>query len=113
MGAVAMLGFSTHNAEQLAAGVNEPVDYLALGPIFATASKEQPDPEVGLVKLREWRRLAPRHPLVAIGGITRGNALAVLEAGADSVAVIGDLLPEECSELSLGRRFEEWLRLVS
>jgi len=107
-----MLGFSTHNAEQLEAAVREPVSYVALGPIFLTPSKDQPDPEVGLARLRLWRGLAPQHPLVAIGGITRANALSVLDAGADSVAVIGDLLPEECTELNLARRFEEWLRLV-
>jgi thiamine-phosphate pyrophosphorylase len=107
-----MLGFSTHNAEQLSAAVAEPIDYLALGPIFSTSSKEQPDPEVGLLKLRAWRGIAARFPLVAIGGITRENALSVIEAGADSVAVIGDLLPEECTELALARRFEEWLRVV-
>jgi thiamine-phosphate pyrophosphorylase len=104
------LGFSTHNTEQLAAAEREPVDYLAIGPIFSTSSKERPDPSVGLHGLRS---LASPRPLVAIGGITRTNALAVLEAGADSVAVIGDLLPDECSEVALGRRFEEWMRLLS
>lgn len=113
VGAKATLGFSTHNAEQLAATANHPIDYVALGPIFATASKDQPDPEVGLTKLRAWRRLAPQLPLVAIGGITRANALSVLDAGADSLAIIGDLLPEECSALALSRRLEEWLRLLN
>ena len=112
IGTERMLGFSTHNAEQLTAAVREPVDYLALGPIFSTLSKENPDPEVGLMRLREWRGIASRFPLVAIGGITRTNALSVIEAGANSVAVIGDLLPEECTELALAKRFEEWLRLL-
>jgi thiamine-phosphate pyrophosphorylase len=112
IGTERMLGFSTHNAEQLNAAVREPVDYLALGPIFSTVSKKNPDPEVGLTKLREWRGIAVGFPLVAIGGITRADALSVIEAGADSVAVIGDVLPEECTELALAKRFEEWLRLL-
>ena len=73
----------------------EPADYLALGPIFGTASKANPDPMVGLDGLRRLRPLTGRRPLVAIGGITRENARAVLDAGADSVAVIGDLFPED------------------
>jgi thiamine-phosphate pyrophosphorylase len=112
IGPGAILGFSTHNSTELIAASKEPVDYLALGPIFTTSNKEQPDPEVGLSKLREWRRLSP-FPLVAIGGITRANAMSVLEAGADSLAVIGDLLPADCNELVLSRRFEEWLKLLS
>lgn len=113
IGAQRLLGFSTHNAEQLSLAIGEPVDYLALGPIFSTSSKEGADPEVGLENLRMWRGIGARFPLVAIGGITRENALSVIEAGADSVAVIGDLLPEECTELGLSKRFEDWLRVVS
>jgi thiamine-phosphate pyrophosphorylase len=108
-----MLGFSTHNEEQLSAAAAEPVDYVALGPMFSTANKDQPAPEVGLQNLRRWRELDLRHPLVAIGGITRLNAQEVLDAGADSLAVIGDLLPDTCTELTLSRRFEEWQQLVS
>jgi thiamine-phosphate pyrophosphorylase len=66
-------------------------DYIAFGPIFPTASKENPDPVVGLEGLRQARR-ATGKPLVAIGGITFQNAREVLAAGADSLAVIGDLL---------------------
>jgi thiamine-phosphate pyrophosphorylase len=66
-------------------------DYIAFGPVFPTASKENPDPVVGLAGLREARR-ATGKPLVAIGGITLRNAREVLAAGADSVAVLGDLL---------------------
>jgi thiamine-phosphate pyrophosphorylase len=113
IGAECVLGSSTHSAEQLSAVALEPVNYAALGPIFSTLSKEQPDPEVGLENLRAWRPLAAQLPLVAIGGITRANALSVIEAGADSLAVIGDLLPEDCSELGLSRRFEEWVRLLN
>ncbi len=105
-----VLGFSTHNAAQFAAALAEPVDYLAFGPVFPTASKENPDPVVGLETLRELRK---DRPLVAIGGIRRANALDVLAAGADSVAVINDLLPETCTFQSLRARMEEWQRLVS
>jgi thiamine-phosphate pyrophosphorylase len=111
LGPEALVGFSTHNAEQLRAAAAEPADYLALGPIFETGSKRNPDPVVGLERLREWRPLTPR-PLVAIGGITRANAIAVLQAGADSVAVIGDLLPESCTRDTLRQRMEEWQQLV-
>ncbi|MDP9115466.1 MAG: thiamine phosphate synthase [Acidobacteriota bacterium] len=90
VGAEALIGFSTHNEGQLRAAAGEPADYLALGPIFGTSSKVNPDPTVGLDELRRLRPLTER-PLVAIGGISRGNVQAVLDAGADSVAVIGDL----------------------
>jgi thiamine-phosphate pyrophosphorylase len=89
----AIVGLSTHNEEQLRAGDLEAVDYLAIGPIFATGSKQNPDPVVGLERLRSWRELT-RKPLVAIGGITRASASQVFEAGADSVAIIGDLYPD-------------------
>jgi thiamine-phosphate pyrophosphorylase len=100
--APSIIGFSTHNEEQLRAGDREPVDYLAIGPIFATASKQNPDPVVGLDRLRALRTLTQK-PLVAIGGITRGLAPQVFEAGADSVAVISDLFP----------RPEEWIAICS
>ena len=109
IGAGVTLGYSTHNAAQMTLAADEPVTYLALGPIFATQSKMNPGPVVGLPQLREWRRLSNK-PLVAIGGITRQNARSVLEAGADSVAVIGDLLPADCSSISIRARFEEWKR---
>ena len=105
------IGFSTHNAEQLLAAKEEPVDYLAIGPIFQTGSKLNPDPIVGLGQLEQWRPLTGR-PLVAIGGITRENAAEVLAAGADSVAVIGDLIPEACTVESLQQQIEEWLQVV-
>ncbi len=89
-GAETIIGFSTHNETQLRAAATEPASYLALGPIFGTSSKQNPDPMVGLDELRRLRSLTDR-PLVAIGGITRESALDVLAAGADSVAVIGDL----------------------
>jgi thiamine-phosphate pyrophosphorylase len=95
VGAVGIIGLSTHNPAQMTEALGKPVDYLAIGPVFATRSKEKADPSVGLAGVSEARRLLDEPgrglPLVAIGGITRDNAAAVLNAGADSVAVIGDL----------------------
>jgi thiamine-phosphate pyrophosphorylase len=87
------LGVSTHNPEQLQNADQTSADYLAIGPVFSTSSKERPDPAVGPRGVRRARQLT-RKPLVAIGGITRANAASVIEAGADSVAVIADLLRE-------------------
>jgi len=87
------LGISTHNPEQIAVADQTDADYLAIGPVFATASKANPDPVVGLEGVRRARALT-RKPLVAIGGITRQNARSVIDAGADSVAVISDLLTD-------------------
>lgn len=106
-----LLGFSTHNAEQLQSANSEPADYLAIGPIFTTGSKDRPAPQVGLENIPTLRRLTPR-PLVAIGGITRATAQSVLRAGADSIAVIGDLLPEEITKATVRERTEEWIRLT-
>jgi len=86
-----LLGVSTHNLDQLAAAATAAVDYLAIGPVFPTRTKDNPDPVVGLEMVRRARAATTR-PLVAIGGITRANARSVVEAGADGVAVISDLL---------------------
>lgn len=99
------LGVSTHNPEQLRAANLTSADYLAIGPVFATSSKQNPDPVVGLEGVRRARSLT-RKPLVAIGGITRANAASVIEAGADSVAVISDLLPVP------GKSAEEFFRIL-
>jgi thiamine-phosphate pyrophosphorylase len=85
------LGVSTHNPGQVQKADATTADYIAIGPVFATTSKASPDPVVGLDGVRQARALT-RKPLVAIGGITRRNCRAVIEAGADSVAVISDLL---------------------
>lgn len=103
-----LIGYSTHNREQLMKGVASGADYLALGPLFATASKGNPDPVVGLDGLRELAPLVSL-PLVVIGGITRANAGLALKEGAASVAVIADLYPEECSRAALRERASEWL----
>jgi len=87
------LGVSTHTPGQLAEADRTTANYLAIGPVFATGSKANPDPVIGLDGLRQVRGLT-RKPLVAIGGITRANCCEVIEAGADAVAVISDLLLE-------------------
>jgi thiamine-phosphate pyrophosphorylase len=96
------LGVSTHNPEQLREADSTSADYVAIGPVFATSSKDNPDPIVGLEGVRRARELTAK-PLVAIGGITRANAASVLEAGADSVAVISDLSlePRKSAEVFL------------
>jgi thiamine-phosphate pyrophosphorylase len=100
-----ILGVSTHNPEQVAEADQSPADYIAIGPVFTTASKTNPDPVIGLEGVRRARALT-RKPLVAIGGITRSNCLAVIEVGADSVAVISDLLPDP------RKSAEEFLRVL-
>jgi thiamine-phosphate pyrophosphorylase len=111
MGSQATIGFSTHNESQLREAAESDADYLALGPIFGTASKEKPSPTVGLEELRRLRPLTNK-PVVAIGGITLDRATAVLEAGADSLAVIGDLFPVDAMCSDVQRRAQEWVRLV-
>jgi thiamine-phosphate pyrophosphorylase len=114
MGTEARIGFSSHNLRQVCAAGAEPVDYLAFGPVFATASKRNPDPVTGIEALKECRALlgTPHKPLVAIGGITRETAREVLSVGADSLAVIADLLPPELTSLTLRQRMEEWQQLL-
>jgi thiamine-phosphate pyrophosphorylase len=91
VGAGRYVGVSTHNLEQFQRAVNSPADYIAVGPIFATSSKANPNPVVGTEFLRQVRPLTQK-PIVAIGGITLQRAAEVIEAGADSVAVISDIL---------------------
>ena len=89
-----IIGFSTHNLEQAVEADSLPVDYIAVGPVFETSTKDNPDPVVGVEKLAIICR-AVKKPVVAIGGITLDNAKAALSAGATSVAVIRDLLAHE------------------
>ena len=104
LGPERLLGVSTHNVKQLRAALKTgAADYLAIGPVFATGSKDNPDPVVGLEGVKAARTLT-RLPLVAIGGITSENGREVIEAGADSVAVISGLLPED------GKRMAERVR---
>lgn len=92
LGDQAIIGFSTHSVEQAVKAARLPVDYIAIGPIFPTSSKENPDPVVGLDRLRRVREVVGQIPLVAVGGIRPENIKDVLKAGADCVAVISVLL---------------------
>jgi thiamine-phosphate pyrophosphorylase len=92
LGEDAIIGYSTHNVAQATQAACLPIDYLAVGPVYATSSKENPEPVIGLEGLRRVREAVGQLPLVAIGGITLENARDTLAAGADSVAVISALL---------------------
>ncbi len=100
-----LIGFSTHNLDQLGEADALPVDYIAIGPVFATSSKTNPDPVIGLEGVRAARRVTTK-PLVAIGGIARVNCRQVRDAGADSVAVISDLFE------SPGKAVADFLRVL-
>jgi len=101
------LGISTHDLDQFRAAAETDADYIALGPIFETDSKLNPDPVVGTAMIQEARKLTDK-PLVAIGGITLDRAREVMEVGADSVAVISDILraPDP------GKRARQFLNLL-
>lgn len=109
LGEQAIIGFSTHTVTQAEQAARLPVDYLAIGPIFPTLSKENPDAVVGLDGLRRVREVTGDIPLVAIGGIRLENIEEVLAAGADCVAVIS-LLLAECAEIE--RRTSEILAVL-
>ncbi len=94
LGPNAIIGYSTHNIEQAIAAINLPIGYLAIGPIFATTTKTDTAPVLGLDGLRAVREAIGGFPLVAIGGITHANAREVIRAGADSVAVISAVLTQ-------------------
>ncbi len=99
------VGVSTHNPEQVREADQSSADYIAIGPVFSTASKANPDPVIGPEGVRRARQLTGK-PLVAIGGITRANCRSVMEAGADSVAVISDLVTDP------RKSAEEFLRIL-
>jgi thiamine-phosphate pyrophosphorylase len=99
------IGFSTHNLAQIRDAEALPLDYIAIGPVFATSAKTNPDPVIGLEGVRQARS-ATAKPLVAIGGISRKNCREVLDAGADSVAVISDLVASPAKAL------EEFIRVL-
>ena len=92
LGDRAIIGYSTHNPQQALAALDTPIDYIAVGPIFSTKTKQNPDPEVGLKLLREIRGMVGTIPLVAIGGISIENAGQVFDAGADSLAFVSWLI---------------------
>jgi thiamine-phosphate pyrophosphorylase len=97
LGKDAIIGFSTHTAEQAREAAKLPIDYIAIGPIFATATKENPDKVVGIEGLNDVRKTIANFPLVAIGGITFENVSEVLQF-ADSVALISAILDGSISE---------------
>jgi len=94
LGPQVMIGFSTHNIAQVEFAATLPVDYVAFGPVFDTRTKRDHEPVVGLDRLREVKTLLAEIPLVTIGGVTAENFSSALAKGADSVAVISDLLKE-------------------
>jgi thiamine-phosphate pyrophosphorylase len=91
LGPNVVLGFSTHNLKQALLAMQLPIDYIAIGPIFSTTTKQRPEPTVGLDDLREIRQAVGTFPVVAIGGITSENGQDVLDAGADAVAIVSDI----------------------
>jgi thiamine-phosphate pyrophosphorylase len=107
LGSGKMIGLSTHNMDQALKADSLPVDYIAVGPVFRTSTKLNPDPVVGLDGLAAICR-AVHKPVVAIGGIQLENAQQVLDAGAHSIAVIRDLLSAE----DVRSRTREWIRVI-
>ncbi len=111
LGADFIIGYSTHNVGQAVAAAKLPVDYIAIGPVFTTASKENPDPVVGLDGLCRVRaELGTGVPLVAIGGVNSTNAQDALLSGADSLALIGHLLE---TPLEITSRTRKLLQMIS
>jgi len=108
-GASAVVGLSTHSEQQLRSAATSAADYLAIGPVFATSTKPDASAAVGLDGVRRARALTNR-PLVAIGGITRENCGSVVEAGADSVAVISALFVPGQAPGDVARDFLRILR---
>jgi thiamine-phosphate pyrophosphorylase len=109
VGSARIVGVSTHTDEQVRIADQSCADYIAIGPVFATGTKLNPDPVVGLEGVRRARSLTHK-PLVAIGGITRSNARSVIDAGADSVAVISALFAANESPQQVARDFLARLR---
>ena len=107
LGLDCIVGFSTHNLSQALAADEFPIDYIAVGPIFPTSTKQSPDPVVGLHGLATIAK-AVQKPIVAVGGITLEKAAQVLKAGAHSIAVIRDLL--DCADVET--RTREWIEAV-
>lgn len=104
LGPQAIVGLSTHNDGQVQRADEQPVDYIAIGPVFATASKTDTSPVIGLAGVKRARALTNK-PLVAIGGITFENAAPVYEAGADSLAVISAIFAPGRSAAAAARQF--------
>ena len=109
VGAERWVGVSTHNDEQVRVANETSADYIAVGPVFATGTKLDAEPVIGLEGVRRARALT-RKPVVGIGGITRRNAKSVIDAGADSVAVVSCLIVEGETVEKVARDFLEVLR---
>lgn len=107
LGENAIIGFSTHNIKQAIEAMKLPLDYIAIGPVFATSTKENPDEIVGLDGVKNVREKIGDFPLVAIGGINFENFQSVLEAGADSVAIVGGIISDAEKIAENFRRFYE------
>ena len=110
LGKAAIIGFSTHNIEQVKAALKLPIDYLAFGPIFPTQSKRNPDPIAGLDALSIIRSINSRLPLVAIGGIDKSNVVRVLSRGADSAGIISAIVGEPAQ---IARNVRNFLTLTT
>lgn len=106
LGEKAIVGYSTHDLTQVSEALQMPIDYIAIGPVFPTTTKENPDKVVGLDFIKQARRLIGDFPLVAIGGITSQNFRDVLRSGADSTAMIGELLTNADEISSKMRRLQ-------
>jgi thiamine-phosphate pyrophosphorylase len=107
VGTDCLIGLSTHNLRQFAAAVESSADYIAVGPIFSTSGKQNPDAVVGVDFIRTVRKLTTK-PIVAIGGITLDRTREVIDAGADSVAVISDILKAK----NPADRVRQYLQLI-
>ena len=94
LGNDAIIGYSTHNIEQASIAKHLPIDYIAIGPIFDTSTKKNPDKVVGLEEVKQVSKELGDFPLVAIGGVGFDNFQQVLDAGADSVAIISGILKD-------------------
>ena len=110
LGDDAIIGFSTHNIEQVKAALDLPINYLAFGPIFPTQSKRNPDPVAGLDALGIIKSLNRRLPVVAIGGIDKSNVVAVWSAGADCAAIISAIIAEP---EQIARKTRDFLTLMA
>ncbi len=112
LGADAIIGYSTHSVAQAIDAARLPVSYIAIGPIFATATKENPDPTVGLEDLRVVRAACAGVPLVAIGGLDETNVRRAFDAGTDCVALVSALLPFD-NPPEISRRTRRMLAALS
>lgn len=106
LGPEAIIGFSTHSIEQVLDAVALPIDYVAYGPIFQTTTKENPDPVVGIEAIKAIRQTIGELQLVAIGGISANDVRSVINAGADSAAMIGAILSEPPNIEAQYKQFE-------